>query len=141
MKNDQEAVAKKLLREAKWSASRTAKVWRRLIFTLGFAQCRHCVHCDMEDSTKYRGVRESILPNSGRCMWGERKPSNTLDREDLKKVHRCPGVEQILYNFKDYGFPAEQVAKIREKRWRLFITWAGWVLAVALAFFGWVTSD
>ena len=109
------------------------------MFVFGFAQCRHCVHCEFEEGTsKYRGIRESVLPVQGRCIWHERKVSGILDRDDLKQVHRCPGFEQILYNFKGYGFPADEIARIKERRRRMFITWMGWAIAVVIAVGGWI---
>ena len=133
-----EETAKKLNREAKRAQSRTSRTWRWFIFSLGFAQCRHCVHCDLKGRSKYRGIRESIIPGEGACRWHETKPSDNLNHDDLKHIHRCPGFEQILYNFKDYGFPADEIARIKERRWRLFITWMGWLVAVAIAITGWI---
>jgi len=46
--------------------------------------------------------------------------------------------EQILYNFKGYGFPADEIARIKERRWRFFITWVGWAIAVVIAVIGWI---
>lgn len=138
MSVESEKVAKKLLREAEWAKSWRGRRVRSILFLTGFAQCRHCVHCDLEDATKYRGVRESILPVSGHCVWHDKRPSGHLDRKELKRIHRCPGFEQILYNFKDYGFPADEIARIKERRWRMFITWTGWIVAVSIAVFGWI---
>lgn len=138
MKGDAEKIAKKLNREARWTQSWLGRRVRSVLFLSGFAQCRHCVHCDMEDRTKYRGVRESVLPGSGHCVWQDQKPSGHLDFDDMKRIHRCPGFEQILYNFKDYGFPSDEIARIKERRWRLFIAWMGWVVAITVALVGWV---
>ena len=138
MSEASEKVAKQLLREAKWAQSWLGRRSRSIMFLFGFAQCRHCVHCDLNGSSKYRGIRESVLPVQGRCMWQEGNVSGVLDRGELKQFHRCPGFEQILYNFKDYGFPADEIARIKERRWRLFITWMGWMIAVAISVIGWV---
>ena len=92
----------------------------------------------MEGRSKYRGIRESVLPGSGRCIWADGSITGQLDFGDMKKIHRCPGFEQILYNFKDYGFPADEIARIKERRRRMFITWMGWAIAVTIAVIGWI---
>lgn len=125
MSEASEKVARQLLREAEWAQSWIGRRTRSIMFLFGFAQCRHCVHFDLEDGSKYKGIRESILPTQGKCRWQEGNVSGILDRADLKRVHRCPGFEQILYNFKGYGFPANEIARIKERRWRMFSTWMG----------------
>lgn len=136
MGEDGEQVAARLLREQRWIGSWLGRVSRRTLFFFGWAQCQHCVHCDLGNgSGAYRGIRESVILPRGECTWSGGKVSGILEREDLRAVHRCPGFEQILYNFKDLGFPANEVARIKGRRRELAITWMGWIVALILALF------
>ncbi len=92
MSEASEKVARQLLREAEWAQSWIGRRTRSIMFLFGFAQCRHCVHFDLEDGSKYKGIRESILPTQGKCRWQEGNVSDILNRADLKRVHRCPGL-------------------------------------------------
>lgn len=129
-------VATRLLREQRWIGSRLGRIWRRALFFLGWAQCQHCVHCDLGNgSGAYRGIRESVVLPRGECTWSGGRVSAILEHDELRKLHRCPGFEQILYNFKNLGFPANEVARIKGRRRELTITWMGWIVALILALF------
>jgi hypothetical protein len=132
MDEDSQETIKRLLREITWAGSKLGRITRRVLFFFGFAQCRHCVHCELQGGA-YRDIRESIIPINGHCKWSEQKVTAILDRSDLRTIHRCPGFEQILYNFKNLGFPANEVARIKGRRREALITWMGWMVAVALA--------
>jgi len=134
MGEDTEKVAARLLREQRWISSKIGTIWRRVLFFFGWAQCQHCVHCDLGDgSGAYRGIRESVVLPRGECTWSGGRVSAILEHDDLRVIHRCPGFEQILYNFKDLGFPADEVARIKGRRRELLITWIGWFVAIGVA--------
>lgn len=121
-----------LNKEQKFESSRKGRFVNWVMFTLGFSKCRYCSNFEF-DGNNYRGLRESILLTNGKCKWSSDSASSNLEYEDLRKWHRCPGFLAVLYNFKGYGIPKVQIEQIQGKRWKLFVTWAGWIVAVLVA--------
>lgn len=122
-------------KEQKREASRHGRLTRRVMFFLGFSKCRHCIWCDFQGRAgrDYRTLRESIILQQGNCKFAHDKFSGQLSYEDLRTYHRCPGFIPVLYNFKGYGISREETKNIYERRWRAFVTWAGWVVAALTA--------
>jgi|GEM_PF-1791641 len=121
-----------LLEEANRETSRSAKVKRWVLFKLGFSQCRYCTYCEAEGD-KYRGMRESIMLTQGKCHWSGKSSSSNLDRDDLRKFHRCPAFIPVLYNFKDYAINLEEVKRIRSRRKEALFAFTGWMVALVIA--------
>lgn len=70
----------------------------------------------------------------GNCQFADNQfLSGELSYEDLRNYHRCPGFIPVLYNFKGYGISREETMNIYERRWRAFVTWAGWLVAALTA--------
>ena len=118
--------------EQRFESSRKGRLFSRTMVSLGFSKCRHCSNFEF-DGNNYRGLRESILLTRGKCKWSSDSVSSNLEYEDIRKWHRCPGFLAVLYNFKGYGIPKEEIEQIQGKRWNLFVTWAGWAVAVLVA--------
>lgn len=121
-----------LLEEEAKETSRLGRFKRWFLFLLGFSQCRYCIYCEA-DANEYRGMRESILLNNGKCKWSHNSITSNLDRDDLRKFHRCPAFAPVLYNFKEYAINPTEVENIFQKRKATFFTWAGWIVAILIA--------
>jgi len=127
-----EKVISGLIKEHDWEMSKKGRFCRWVMFKLGFSQCRYCVYCKAEGD-KYRGIREGILLDRGECDWSKGMVSAQLLRGDLRKYHRCPGFVAMLYNYKGYAINPEKVKEITSERFRYFLTWIGWLVAVLVA--------
>lgn len=132
MNEEAEAAAKRLLKMQRFDSSRRGRLFRWLMFRLGFSRCQFCIYCNF-DGNAYRGMRESIVLSQGECHWSKASAASYLTRDDLRKFHRCPAFTPVLYNFKDYGIDPREVERIRDRRVRYLLTWAGWVIAVIVA--------
>jgi len=124
----------KLGKEQRWEMSRRGRFFRWVMFKIGFSQCRHCAYLNTEAGS-YRGMRESLLINKGRCKWSMGSSSSDLTYEEIRQYHRCPGFLAILYNFKDYAIDPIEIKKIADRRWNDFLIWMGWIVAILIAIF------
>ena len=122
----------KLVEEFEKEKSCFGRCKRRVIFLLGFSQCRYCIYCK-SDGGNYRGMRESAMLEHGKCEWSCESTTGNLDYDDLRKYHRCPAFTAVLYNFKDYAIDPTKVENISTKRKEVFFTWAGWLVAFLIA--------
>ena len=132
LKKNTKSAADELVAEFKREKSPVIRLWRKLLFTLGFSQCRYCVYCEV-DGSSYRGMRESALLDNGKCKWSQSSSSSILSYDDLRAIHRCPAFTQILYNFKDYAIHPDEVENIFAKRKEVFFAWMGWIVAIVIA--------
>jgi hypothetical protein len=128
------SAAEELVDEHKRETSRIGRLRRWALIKLGFSQCRYCVYCEAEGD-KYRGMRESIMLNRGKCHWSGDSITANLDRDDLRKYHRCPAFTPVLYNFKDYAINPNEVNNIYSRRKETFFAWMGWIVAILIAIF------
>lgn len=126
--------AEKLVDEQKRETSCFGRVKRWALFTLTFSQCRYCIYCKAEGD-QYRGMRESIMLNHGKCHWSSDSTAEILDRDDLRKYHRCPAFAAVLYNFKDYAINPNEVKNIYSRRKEVLFAWVGWIFAILIAIF------
>jgi hypothetical protein len=125
----QKDAVEELIAEHNRETSRLGRLKRRVLFMLGFSQCRYCVYCKA-DGDKYRGMRESILLNQGKCHWSGDSITAILDRKDLRKYHRCPAFTPVLYNFKEYAIDPNEIRNIQARRKELLFAWMGWLVAI-----------
>ena len=123
----------KLKQEQFFEKSFIGRLLRRIMFFVGFSQCRYCAYCKF-DGDQYRGMRESILAQNGKCEWSKGMTSGNLNYEDLRKYHRCPGFIEMLFNFKGYAFSSEEVKRIFKSRWEAFVPIIGWIVAIIALF-------
>lgn len=134
MTSKNKSSAELLIDEQVKETSKFGRFKRRLFFFLGFSQCRYCIYCEA-DGSKYRGMRESIMLNNGKCEWSRDSVSAMLDHSDLRKYHRCPAFTPVLYNFKGYAINPVEVKNIFHRRKEIIFAWAGWIVAAVIAFF------